>query len=56
MQRPTLLEVTAEELVANPDRLIVEAFGNATVLVRCGSLEELSRAVACVGGALGASV
>jgi len=56
MQRPTLLEVTAAELVADPDRLIVEAFGNATVLVRCGSLEELSRAVACVGGALGASV
>jgi len=56
MQRPTLLEVTAAELVADPERLIVEAFGNATVLVRCGALEELIRAVACVGGALGASV
>ena len=53
---PTLLEVTAGELVADPAGLIVEAFGNATVLVRCGSLAELARAVACAGGSLGASV
>jgi alpha-ketoglutaric semialdehyde dehydrogenase len=53
---PTLLEVTAGELVADPAGLLVEAFGNATVLVRCGSLAELERAVACVGGALGASI
>jgi NADP-dependent aldehyde dehydrogenase len=54
--RPTLLEVTASRLVADPAGLVVEAFGNATVLVRCSSLAELCRAVACVGGSLGASV
>jgi NADP-dependent aldehyde dehydrogenase len=53
---PTLLEVTAAELGADPAGLVVEAFGNATVLVRCGSLAELVRAVTCVGGSLGASV
>ena len=53
---PTLLEVTAAELAADPAGLVVEAFGNATVLVRCGSLAELVRAVTCVGGSLGASV
>jgi len=52
----TLLEVTAAELVTDPAGLVVEAFGNATVLVRCGSLAELERAVACVGGSLGASI
>jgi NADP-dependent aldehyde dehydrogenase len=55
-QTPTLLEVTAAEMIADPDGLIVEAFGNATVIVRCGALAELCDAVACVGGALGASV
>ena len=54
--RPTLLEVTAARLIADPEGLVVEAFGNATVLVRCGSLAELCRALACVGGSLGASV
>jgi alpha-ketoglutaric semialdehyde dehydrogenase len=53
---PTLLEVTAGELVADPAGLVVEAFGNATVLVRCRSLAELEQALACVGGSLGASV
>jgi NADP-dependent aldehyde dehydrogenase len=53
---PTLLEVTAAEMIADPAGLVVEAFGNATVLVRCGSLAELCDAVDCVGGALGASV
>jgi alpha-ketoglutaric semialdehyde dehydrogenase len=53
---PTLLEVTGAEFVASPQPLLVEAFGNATVLVRCGSLAELARAVACVGGSLGASL
>jgi NADP-dependent aldehyde dehydrogenase len=53
---PTLLEAMAGELVADPAGLVVEAFGNATVLVRCGSLAELERAVACVGGSLGASI
>jgi NADP-dependent aldehyde dehydrogenase len=56
VHRPTLLEVTAAALIADPEQLVVEAFGNATVLVRCGSLAELAAAVACVGGALGASV
>jgi len=53
---PALLEVSGRELLARPDAFIVEAFGNATVLVVCASLEELERAVACVHGSLGASL
>lgn len=52
----TLLEVSAAELIAHPDGLLVEAFGNATLLVRATSLDELARAVALVPGALGASL
>lgn len=52
----TLLEVSAAELLAKPDQLLVEAFGNATLLVRCASLDELSQALALVPGALGASL
>ena len=54
--RPTLLEVTAAELVARPEALLVEAFGNATMLVRCAGLADLLQAVACVPGSLGASI
>jgi NADP-dependent aldehyde dehydrogenase len=53
---PTLLEVSGQELLARPDALVVEAFGNATVLVVCATLDELLRAVACVHGSLGASL
>jgi len=53
---PTLLEVSGRELVARPDEFVVEAFGNATLLVRCDSLEELAAAVSCVHGSLGASL
>jgi NADP-dependent aldehyde dehydrogenase len=53
---PTLLEVAGRELVARPDSFVVEAFGNATLLVRCGSLAELVQAVACAHGSLGASL
>ena len=53
---PTLLEVSGADLVARPEALVVEAFGNATLLVRCGSLGELTRAVACAHGSLGASL
>ena len=52
----TLLEVSAAELIARPDRLLVEAFGNATMLVRAASLDELACALALVPGALGASL
>jgi len=52
----TLLEVSAAELLAKPDQLLVEAFGNATLLVRAASLDELARALALVPGALGASL
>jgi NADP-dependent aldehyde dehydrogenase len=54
--RPTLLEVTAAQLIASPQTLLVEAFGNATVLVRCATFSELVRAVGCVHGSLGASI
>jgi 2,5-dioxopentanoate dehydrogenase len=53
---PTLLEVAGSELVARPESFVVEAFGNATLLVRCGSLAELARAVTCAHGSLGASL
>lgn len=53
---PTLLEIAAGELVARPDDFVVEAFGNATLVVRCASLDELTRAVACAHGSLGASI
>ncbi|MCE9631703.1 MAG: aldehyde dehydrogenase family protein [Planctomycetia bacterium] len=53
---PVLLEVTGMELLARPEAFLVEAFGNATVLVACGSLDELRRAVGCVHGSLGASL
>ena len=53
---PTLLAVTASEVLERPDRLLVEAFGNATLLVRCRSLDELACAVACVHGSLGTSL
>lgn len=54
--RPTLLEVRGAELVARPQKLVIEAFGNATLLVRCESIGELMQAVACVPGALAASI
>ena len=53
---PTLLEVAGRELVARPDSFVVEAFGNATLFVRCGSLAELVQAVTCAHGSLGASL
>jgi NADP-dependent aldehyde dehydrogenase len=54
--RPTLLAVSAAELVARPQALVIEAFGNATVLVQCASVGELMQAIACVPGALAASL
>jgi NADP-dependent aldehyde dehydrogenase len=53
---PTLLEVTGTEFCANHRALLVEAFGNASLLVRCKSLDELTRAVAHVGGTLAAGL
>jgi NADP-dependent aldehyde dehydrogenase len=53
---PTLLSVTGAELVAKPKELVIEAFGNATLLVVCASLDELAKALACAHGSLGASV
>ncbi|NDC53916.1 MAG: aldehyde dehydrogenase family protein [Planctomycetia bacterium] len=52
----TLLEVSAAELLARPERLLVEAFGNATLVVRATTLAELAWALALVPGALGASL
>jgi alpha-ketoglutaric semialdehyde dehydrogenase len=53
---PTLWETTGADLIADAASLLVEAFGNATLVVKCASLDELARAVACVPGALAASV
>jgi len=53
---PTLLAVPAAELVARPETLLLEAFGNATVIVQCASIGQLLEAVACVPGSLAASL
>ena len=53
---PVLLEVAGRDLVARPEAFLVEAFGNATLLVVCESLDELARGVGCVHGSLGASL
>lgn len=53
---PTLLTISGSAFLANPASLLVEVFGNATLLVACRSLDELAHAVACVHGALAASV
>lgn len=53
---PTLLETTAADMLDDPGRFLVEAFGNATLLVRCRSLDELLRGVAHVHGSLSASL
>jgi NADP-dependent aldehyde dehydrogenase len=53
---PTLLSVSGAELLAKPKELVIEAFGNATLLVVCASLDELAKALECAHGSLGASV
>jgi alpha-ketoglutaric semialdehyde dehydrogenase len=53
---PLLLETTASELLANPEGLLVEAFGNVTLLVRCRDAAELGAAIAVVRGSLAASL
>lgn len=53
---PTLLTTSGAAFLADPESLLVEMFGNATLLVACQSLDELARAVAGVHGALAASV
>lgn len=53
---PTLLEVEAAAFLARPESLLVEAFGNATLVVRCADAAELVRAVAQARGSLAASI
>jgi 2,5-dioxopentanoate dehydrogenase len=53
---PTLLETTGAAFLADPESLLVEVFGNATLVVKCATLEEVTQAVASVHGALAASV
>ena len=53
---PTLLETTGEALAADPEAFLVEAFGNATLLVRCRDGAELLRGLACVNGSLAAAI
>ena len=53
---PTLLEIDAATFLARPESFLVEAFGNATLLVRCADGAELVRATAEARGSLGASV
>lgn len=56
ISRPTLLSTTGAAFLADPDSLLVEMFGNATLLVICESLDELTRGVTTVHGALAASI
>jgi NADP-dependent aldehyde dehydrogenase len=53
---PTLLETTGAAFVADPESLMVEAFGNATLLVRCRDADELLDCLTRVRGALAAAV
>jgi len=53
---PTLLTATGDTFLADPNALLVEAFGNATLLVRCDSLEELIQCVPHIHGSLAASI
>lgn len=52
----TLLEVTAAEVRSRPDAFFIEAFGNATLVVRAATLADLAAALSLVPGALGASL
>ena len=52
----TLLEVSAAELRSRPDAFLIEAFGNATLMVKAATLDELAAALSLVPGALGASL
>jgi NADP-dependent aldehyde dehydrogenase len=53
---PTLLEVSGAAFRAGSDPFLVEAFGNATLLVACADLDELLACVSQVRGSLGASL
>jgi len=53
---PTLLEVSGREFLAAGETFLVEAFGNATLLVPCADLDELAACIARVPGSLGASL
>jgi len=53
---PTLLAISGATFLAAPDRFVTEAFGNATLLVRCTDGAEMVRALGHVPGALAASV
>jgi alpha-ketoglutaric semialdehyde dehydrogenase len=53
---PTLLEIDAASFLARPDAFLVEAFGNATLLVSCADVTQLVRAAAHARGSLGASL
>jgi len=56
MHAPVVLGVSGRDFCARPADLLVEAFGNATLLVRCRDLAELLRGLALVPGSLGAGV
>jgi alpha-ketoglutaric semialdehyde dehydrogenase len=56
LHEPTLLEVPGSQFLAAGDAVLVEAFGNATVLVPCRDLDELASCLARVPGSLGASL
>lgn len=53
---PTLLEIDAASFLTRPEAFLVEAFGNATLLVRCADVTQLVRASAHARGSLGASL
>jgi len=53
---PTLLEVSGAVFRAGSDPFLVEAFGNATLLVACADLDELLACVSRVRGSLGTSL
>jgi len=48
----TLMKVTAEKFLADPEQLQTEAFGNATLMVIADSTEQLPELIACCEGNL----
>ena len=56
LSTPTLLTASGDQFLAHPDSLLVEAFGNATLLIRCRSLSELMQCVPHIHGSLAASI
>jgi NADP-dependent aldehyde dehydrogenase len=53
---PVVLSTTVSALLADPESVLVECFGPATLLVEYGSVDDALEAIAAVGGSLTATL